>query len=129
MFKMTWNILENVSKKSATRLYPFEVREPFEDARGELYCDVEECIFCMTCARKCPSQCLSVDKKAQTWVCDTMACVFCGICVDACPVNCLGQKAAYRPVTSEREVISLKSNKPPKVPKKAKAEDAPAAAE
>lgn len=124
MIEMTFNILENISKKSSTRLYPFTKREDFARARGELYCDIDECIFCGTCARKCPSLCITVDKKAQTWECDVMKCVWCGNCVDSCPVSCLHQKTSYRPVTTTRDKLFYKSDKPiPKPKKVAKAEE------
>ena len=49
MFKMTPNILKNAVSKYATRLYPFEVREPFEKVRGNLDIDIDKCIFCKKC--------------------------------------------------------------------------------
>lgn len=117
--KMTSNLLRNLMQKSATRSYPVEVREPFENARGELYNDIDQCIFCSSCALKCPSQCITVDKKTATWECDPFACVYCGICVEVCPVNCLHQKKTWRPVAREREHIAMKGVvKPPKKKKK-----------
>jgi ech hydrogenase subunit F len=75
MFKMTPNVLKNLSSHKATRRYPHEVRTPFENVRGELYNDIKNCTFCQVCAVKCPSQCITVDKKAATWTCDPFACV------------------------------------------------------
>lgn len=92
MFKMTPNILRNLVGKKSTRRYPAEQREPFEKVRGELENDIGRCIFCGTCAAKCPSQCIEVDKKACQWVYNTFACVFCGVCVDNCPTKSLSQK-------------------------------------
>jgi len=82
MFKMTPNVLRNLLSKKPTRLYPHAV--------------------------KCPSQCISVDKKAATWTCDPFACVYCGICVEVCPAKCLHQKQAYRHPVYERQTIFLK---------------------
>ena len=107
MFKMTPNVLKNLLSPKATRRYPHEVRTPFENVRGELYNDIENCTFCGVCAVKCPSQCITVDKKAATWTCDAFACVFCGMCVDVCQGKCLHQKHIYRMPALAREVIFM----------------------
>ncbi len=106
--KMTPNVLGRLFTKYATRLYPVEVREPFPNARGELVNKIEDCIFCGMCQRKCPSQCITVDKKEAVWTLDAFSCVVCGVCVDACPTHCLSQNKAYRSVAVEPVRISLK---------------------
>jgi ech hydrogenase subunit F len=111
MFKMTPNVLRNLFSKKPTRLYPYEVRTPFENMRGELVNEIEKCTFCSVCAVKCPSQCISVDKKTAVWTCDPFACVYCGICVDSCPVKCLHQKQAYRRPVYDHQIISLKGER------------------
>jgi ech hydrogenase subunit F len=116
---MTPTILRNFFNKRATRRYPFVVRQTFEGARGELYNEIDKCIFCTLCAVRCPSQCLTVDKKTGDWSCDVFACVYCGICVDGCPTNCLQMKPTHRPVTAERVFITLKGEPPKKKEKKA----------
>ncbi|MFO7817143.1 MAG: 4Fe-4S binding protein [Thermodesulfobacteriota bacterium] len=121
MLHMTPNILKNFFSKSATRLYPVEVREPFEFSRGALEIKLEDCIFCGTCMRKCPSQCISVDKNAGTWDMDPFACVYCGICVDHCPTSCLYQSRQYRPPEAEKFHVSLQGEPPKKKGKKKEA--------
>jgi ech hydrogenase subunit F len=107
MFKMTPNIMRNLVVKKSTRMYPAEVRQTFDKVRGELINDIESCILCGTCAVKCPSQCIAVDKKAYTWTYDPFACVYCGVCVDTCPVKSLSQKTQYRRPTGERLIMTL----------------------
>ncbi|OGR34305.1 MAG: hypothetical protein A2051_06245 [Desulfovibrionales bacterium GWA2_65_9] len=118
--KMLPTVIANLFSKPATRNYPFFVREPFEHARGELINDIERCIFCGACARKCPSQCLTVtkDKTEGIWTLEFFACVGCGVCVDVCPVNCLSQKTTHRPVAVERAVITLRGKLPERPAKK-----------
>lgn len=118
MFKMTPNVIRNLLNKKATRRYPRVVRPTFENVRGALFNDVAECNFCGVCAVKCPSQCITVDKKAGTWQYDPFACVFCGICVDACMGKCLHQKLAYRNPVGEPETILLKGEPRQKIEKK-----------
>ena len=129
MFKMTSNIMRNLVVKKSTRRYPYEVREPFDKVRGELVNDIDRCIFCGTCAVKCPSQCLEVDKQAYKWIYDPFACVYCGVCVDICPAKSLYQKTQYRKPVVERLTISMqgKPRKKAKDKEAAKTTEAPAA--
>jgi len=120
MFKMTANIMRNLVVKKSTRRYPYEVRETFDKVRGELINDIDRCIFCGTCAVKCPSQCLEVDKQAYKWIYDPFACVYCGVCVDICPAKSLYQKTQYRKPVVERLTISMQG----KPRKKAKDKEA-----
>ena len=108
MFRLTPYALKNLASKKATRRYPKEKRTAFENIRGELVNQVEICTFCGACAQKCPSQCISADKKNAIWTYDPFACVFCGICVEICPVNSLYQNPEYRHPVTEREMIALK---------------------
>jgi len=105
MLSMTKNVLANLLHKSSTRLYPFEVREHFEGYRGRLDINIDECVFCGSCMLKCPSQCITVDKKAGTWECQVMSCVFCGVCVDICPKKCLSMSKEHRSVATERQTM------------------------
>jgi len=85
MFGMVKAILQNWAGKPATRLYPFDKRDAFENARGQLEIDIDNCIFCGICVRKCPSTCLTVEKANSKWELDPYNCVVCGVCVEACP--------------------------------------------
>ena len=86
---MTKNILRNLLSKSATRKYPYVRRDPFPEYRGQVRIDAENCILCGICAKKCPSQCISVDPKEGTWDLDLLACVYCASCVEVCHKKCL----------------------------------------
>src|SRR5512139_1690865 len=92
---MTRNILRNLVSPRATRRHPYVVRPPFENSRGELLNDIAKCTFCGTCAVKCPSQCIRVDKKSATWCHDPYACVLCGLCAESCPSGSLVQRREY----------------------------------
>ena len=124
----TPTVIKNLLKKPATRKYPFEVREPFSNYRGELVIDIDKCIFCGMCSRKCPSQCITVDKASGTWQCDPHACVYCGLCRDNCPTKCLSMKDTHRKPVTEK-VTWIEHGNPPKPKKKAAAPKAEAKAE
>lgn len=107
MPKMLDYTLKTFLRRPATRLYPVEQREDFPGVRGELYNEIEDCIFCKMCQTKCPSQCITVDNKAATWECDPFACVYCGICVEVCPSKCLHMKTKYRAPSREKSIIHM----------------------
>lgn len=107
MFKMMENIFKNLFSKPATRLYPFEKREPFKDSRGHIAgCEIEKCIFCGICQRKCPSDAIVVNKAEKSWEIDQFKCIICNACVEACPKKCIVSSAAHK--TSQEKKDKLK---------------------
>ena len=52
----------------------------------DFWIDPEKCIGCQMCAKNCPVQCITGEKK-QVHVIDESKCVRCGVCVDSCPVK------------------------------------------
>ncbi|RCX12357.1 formate hydrogenlyase subunit 6/NADH:ubiquinone oxidoreductase subunit I [Anaerobacterium chartisolvens] len=96
MFDMISNIFKNLSSKPATRKYPFEKRETFKDSRGSVKgVDIDTCIFCGICARKCPSDAIAVDRNSKSWEIDPFKCVVCGVCAEVCPKKCLFMDEQY----------------------------------
>ena len=90
MFDMLGNIIRNLGSKPATRKYPFEKREPFKDTRGQVAgIDIDLCIFCGICGRKCPSDAIKVNKAEKSWEVDRFKCVVCGVCAEVCPKKCI----------------------------------------
>jgi ech hydrogenase subunit F len=90
------NLVKNVGRRPATRLYPAETREMFDGVRGRLEMKVETCTFCTLCAKRCPSDAIVVTREPRTWTLDPYACILCGACVDVCPKDCLTLEKDYR---------------------------------
>jgi len=88
-------ILRSLFKKPATLMYPIRPREWTENTRGRIEIDIDDCIFCGICARKCPTDALAVDKDAKSWTIARMGCIQCSCCVDVCPKKCLVNEAGY----------------------------------
>ncbi len=111
MVGMLSNILKNFVTKNATRDYPVKTRPGFKDARGELSIDIFNCTFCGICSKKCPSQCIKVERKELTWECDAYSCVFCGICVESCPKKCLVHDSDHKKPARYNSRIIFKGEK------------------
>ena len=89
MPRMLHIVISNALSRYATRLYPQEVREPFEGSRADLEIAIQRCKLCGNCARTCPTGSISVDKDRRLWERDLFTCIYCGDCVEACPVGAL----------------------------------------
>ena len=48
-----------------------------------------KCVYCTICAKKCPGEALTVDRKEKVWKLDEDKCVACGTCADVCPKNAI----------------------------------------
>ena len=90
MAKFLGTVLDNLTHKPATRLYPLESREPFPGSRGHLEIDIDKCTFCSLCAKRCPVDALTVTRTPKkSWTVDHYRCIICGYCTEACPKKCL----------------------------------------
>jgi formate hydrogenlyase subunit 6/NADH:ubiquinone oxidoreductase subunit I len=89
MFDMIGNVMSNMVTKPATRKYPFVKRPSFSRTRGHIEIDIDKCIFCGMCSRKCPSTALTVNKAEKSWEIDPFKCIICNECVGVCPKKCI----------------------------------------
>lgn len=106
MFNMIGNILTNLFSKPATRMYPFEKREAFKDARGHISgVDIDKCIFCGICSKKCPSDAIVVSKADKAWEIDQFKCIICGVCVEVCPKKCVNMEAEHKTAALIKETV------------------------
>ncbi len=104
MFDMLSTIFKNLGSKPATRAYPFEKREPFKDARGQISgIDIDACIFCGICNRKCPADAIVVNKAEKSWEIDQYRCIICGACTEACPKKCIIMSDAHKTSALKKE--------------------------
>lgn len=88
-FKLGGMTLGSVFKKPETVLYPFEVKKAPAGMRGRVNVELETCIFCGICQKRCPADAIVVDKAAKKWSVNDFNCVQCSACVQECPKKCL----------------------------------------
>lgn len=95
MFRLIKNVFQNLGRRPATRKYPFVTREAVEGSRGRLEIDINACVFCGLCVRKCPANALAVSRDPKSWTLDPYRCIVCGSCVEACPKKCLSMNKQH----------------------------------
>ena len=92
------------AKKAAAEAPAAEKATPSHDAEGKApetahavqprddgkpVNDPSKCIYCTLCAKKCPQEAITVDRKAKTWALNEDECVCCGTCQSACPKDAI----------------------------------------
>jgi ech hydrogenase subunit F len=70
--------------------------------KGHVVNDIEVCILCGICEKKCPSLAITVDKPAETWIIDPFACIQCYSCIRTCPKDCLTMLPQYTGASTEK---------------------------
>jgi len=95
IMKFSSVVLKNLFSKPATRMYPFVKREFFLRTRGHIDIEVDKCIFCGICVKKCPTNAINVEKNKKLWAIERLRCIQCSACVDNCPKKCLHMKNEY----------------------------------
>ncbi len=109
--------LRNLFSKPATRPYPQQPREYPERTRGHIENDIDVCIFCGLCSKKCPTGAITVDRTARTWSIHRFSCIQCGYCVESCPKKCLSMHQTYTQPGAQKTEDVLQG--PPPAPKPA----------
>ena len=82
-------LLKSLCKKSSTHIYPHAPMPKDPIVRGHVEIDIDSCIFCNICTRKCPVDAISVDRPNREWEIAHFQCIVCNACVEACPKKCL----------------------------------------
>jgi NADH-quinone oxidoreductase subunit I len=106
-------IVRSALSRFATRLYPFEKREPFSATRGHIENEITLCIMCGICQKKCPTHAITVARAERNWAIEPMKCIQCGECVTVCPVKCLSMAKTYSAASPTKETILLHQETPP----------------
>jgi len=95
IFTFAGTIIKSVFRKPATLMYPDKAREYYSVTRGRIFNEIEKCIFCGICGKKCPTHAITVIKETKEYDLRSLQCIACGACVEVCPVKCLSMKNNY----------------------------------
>jgi len=99
---MAKTIMRSLFQKPATLRYPFEPMPKDPLVRGHIAIDINDCIFCGLCAKKCPTHAITVEKSEKSWEIARFQCVLCGACTEVCPKKCLHMRNELTPASGER---------------------------
>ena len=67
----------------------------YEETRGHIEIDIDNCLFCGSCSRKCLTSAIEVDRVYKTFKVDRLKCIQCGYCTECCPKKCLIMKEEF----------------------------------
>ncbi len=95
IMNFTGRVLKNLFSRPATTKYPAKPKKYFERTRGHIRIDIDECIFCGMCERRCPVRIIKVDRGNKNWQIERLSCIQCGECVSVCPKKCLYMENKY----------------------------------
>lgn len=105
-FKLGKMTLRSLFTTPETTQYPAQQKTPPAGLKGHIVNDVDDCILCGTCMRRCPCNAITVNKSDRTWSIFRFRCVQCGSCVRACPKKCLTMAPTYTtPATQKHDDV------------------------
>ena len=119
-FSFSKTVLHNLFSKPATRMYPQVPREYPERTRGQIGINIDDCIFCGICSKKCPTGAIAVSRETKSWTIKRFGCIQCGECVGVCPKKCLTMLQAYstpnatKTVDQYAQIITTAPGEPPR---------------
>lgn len=94
-FSLTTTVIKSFFRKPYTTKYPFAPAVFPKGSRGHIAIDIDKCIYCSICARRCPTFALKVDKNERSWSIERLKCITCNLCVDVCPKKCLSMEQGH----------------------------------
>ena len=100
---MVGRTLRNLVSRPATRRYPVEVRAPFPGSRGTLEFDLDTCVLCGICARRCPAAAITCVREDKYFAIEQLTCIACGVCVEVCNKNSLRLSTDRRAVQTRAD--------------------------
>jgi ech hydrogenase subunit F len=105
LFTMTKTVTKNLVKGPATLMYPKRERVFTRITRGQVENDINKCIFCAICSKRCPTYAIivtKISKENKEWEIDRLKCCTCNVCVEVCPKKCLSMDNHYFPPVTEK---------------------------
>lgn len=120
-FKIGKVLMKSLFGGPSTLMYPEKPAKITENTRGHMTINIEDCIFCTLCAKKCPTNAITVDRKARTWSIERMRCIQCNACASNCAKGALHMANTYTTPSTEKIVDTFQG---PPAPEKKPMDDA-----
>lgn len=106
-FKLAKMTLGGLFKQPETVQYPAQVKPAPAGLKGHVENNVDECILCGICQKRCPAMAITVEKSARTWSIDVFRCVQCCTCVRECPKGCLRMEPTYAAPSTKKFITTV----------------------
>ncbi len=95
LLRMSKTLFKNLFHGPYTVLYPIKQKDKYERTRGKIGIDIDNCIFCGMCERRCPTGAIKVEKGKTSWSIERLQCIQCNYCNEVCPKKCLRMENEY----------------------------------
>jgi formate hydrogenlyase subunit 6/NADH:ubiquinone oxidoreductase subunit I len=92
---MSKTLFKSIVHGPYTELYPIKKKESFERTRGSINNNIDDCIFCGICEKRCPTGAIKVEKAKTSWSIERQQCIQCAYCTEVCPKKCLKMENKY----------------------------------
>ena len=92
-------IMSSLFKRASKVSYPVKPLAKAGIVRGHVENDIDNCIFCGICAKKCPTGAISAVKTEKSWTISRFQCVLCNCCVEVCQKKCLYMSPELTPAS------------------------------
>lgn len=93
--RMSKSLFKNLFHGPYTVQYPIKQKDKYERTRGRIMVDIDNCVFCGMCSKRCPTGAISVERANTKWSIDRLKCIQCNYCNEVCPKKCLKMENQY----------------------------------
>ncbi len=111
-FKLGKMTMRSLMSTPETVMYPIQTRPAPEGLKGHVANDMNACVLCGVCAKRCPTEAINVVKQDEMWSIDRFLCVQCGSCVRECPKQCLTMEPTYARAAQTKSLVILRKPEP-----------------
>ena len=120
-FKIGKVLLRSLFSQPATLMYPVKPAKITDATRGHMTINIDNCIFCGLCQKKCPTNAITVDRNERTWSIQRMKCIQCNACAASCKKDALLMDPHYTAPNTVKVIDTVQGAPKEEKPKEEKA--------